>query len=111
MLIKTDDSFQFPNCAISKCAKNKKSGKKNYNIELWLSRRRKLAEQAKQYLPNLFYELGVTNLNKNFSCSIFNPHHADHTTNVTYYADTPTVHCHGCGFHGNIFQVYSVLFS
>ena len=108
---------------------------------LWITRRRELAEQAKPFLPNLLYELGVTNLSKNFHCinpahsdstpsmtyyadthcvhchgcgfhgNIFNPHHADHTPSVTYYADTQTVHCHGCGFHGNIFQVYAAAYN
>ena len=88
-----------------------KRNKKHDNYDEWIRRRRELAEQAKQYLPNLLYELGVTNLNKNFSCSIFNPHHADHTPSVTYYADTQTVHCHACGFHGNIFQVYATAYN
>ena len=92
-------------------AQNAQRAKKNDKFDLWIRRRRELAEQAKQYLPNLLYELGVTNLNKNFSCSIFNPHHADNTPSVTYYADTQTVHCHGCGFHGNIFQVYAAAYN
>ena len=101
----------FKNKNANEIHENANDKRNNDKFDLWISHRRELAERAKQYLPNLLYELGVTNLNKNFSCSIFNPHHADHTPSVTYYADTQTVHCHACGFHGNIFQVYAAAYN
>ena len=66
-----------------------------------------IKEEAKSYLPNLLAELGIDNLSKNFRC--INPNHNDSTPSMTYYADTHCVHCHGCGFHGDIFDVYSLV--
>lgn len=88
-----------------------KHKKKKFSYSDWIRSRKDLADQARQYLPNLLYELGIANLNRNFSCSIFNPNHADHTPSVTYYADTQCVHCHGCGFHGDIFKVYATAYN
>ena len=79
------------------------------NYEAAIRRRKELAEQAKPLITNLLYELGVTDLRKNFHC--INPAHNDSTPSMTYYADTHCVHCHGCGFHGNIFQVYSLVYN
>lgn len=66
-----------------------------------------LKEEAKSYLPNLLAELGVDNLSKNFRCLC--PDHNDSTPSMSYYSDTQKVHCHGCGFHGDIFDVYSLV--
>ena len=84
-----------------------KTKNKAFSYSNWIRRRRELAEQAKPLITNLLYELGVTDLSKNFRC--INPAHNDSTPSMTYYADTHCVHCHGCGFHGNIFQVYSLI--
>ena len=73
----------------------------------WIRQRKELADRARPYLSNLLYELGVHNLNKNFRC--LNPSHSDSTPSMTYYADTHTVYCHGCGFYGDIFSVYSLV--
>ena len=86
-----------------------KSKKKNFSYTDWIRHRRELAEQAKPLITNLLYELGVTDLSKNFRC--INPAHNDSTPSMTYYADTHCVHCHGCGFHGNIFNVYSLIYN
>ena len=84
-----------------------KPKKKASSYSDWLQHRKELADRAKQYLSNLLYELGVTNLSKNFHC--INPVHNDSAPSMTYYTDTNCVHCHGCGFHGNIFQVYATV--
>ena len=56
-------------------------------------------------MPNYLHYRGVDNLSKNFRCLCSD--HKDSTPSMTYYADTQTVHCHGCGFHGDIFSLYA----
>ena len=84
-----------------------KRRKNRDNYEAAIRHRKELAEQAKPLITNLLYELGVTDLRKNFHC--INPAHNDSTPSMTYYSDTHCVHCHGCGFHGNIFNVYAAV--
>ena len=78
-----------------------KKRKNRDKYETYIRLRKELAKQAKPHIVDLLYELGVENLSKNFRC--INPAHNDSTPSMTYYSDTHCVHCHGCGFHGNIF--------
>ena len=69
------------------------------------SKSEELKEEAKKYLPNYLHYCGVDNISKNFRCLCSD--HKDSTPSMSYYADTQTVHCHGCGFHGDIFSLYA----
>ena len=84
-----------------------KKRKNRDKYETYIRLRKELAKQAKPHIVDLLYELGVENLSKNFRC--INPAHNDSTPSMTYYSDTHCVHCHGCGFHGNIFNVYAAV--
>lgn len=73
-------------------------------------KRSEAMQWAKDKLPDYLHTLGVKDLTKNFSCVI--PGHDDKKGSMRYYNNAktkngPVVHCYGCGFHGDIFNLYA----
>lgn len=66
-----------------------------------------IKKEIKDKMPVYLSELGIGDLNKNFSCIIGT--HKDNKPSMHYYADTKTVKCFSCGFNGDIFDLYAVL--
>ncbi|MBR1728079.1 MAG: DUF927 domain-containing protein [Selenomonadaceae bacterium] len=75
---------------------------------VWIDERKKLADEARQFLPNYLTEvLGITKLDQLFTC----PFHADNTASMAYYADSQRVFCFaGCNDKGyDIFELHAAL--
>lgn len=62
-------------------------------------------ENLKMLLPKYLIDNGI-NIKKNFRC--LNPNHNDQTPSMTYYSDTQTVYCHGCGAQYDIFDLFAL---
>lgn len=73
-------------------------------------KRSEAMQPAKDKLPDYLHSLGVKDLTKNFNCVI--PGHDDQKGSMRYYNNAktkngPVVHCYGCNFHGDIFNLYA----
>ena len=62
-------------------------------------------EDLKALLPDYLIGEGI-NLKGNFTC--LNPNHEDKTPSMTYYADSHTVYCHGCGASFDIYDLFAI---
>lgn len=69
------------------------------------SPRTTLIENLKMLLPKYLIDNGI-NIKKNFRC--LNPNHNDQKPSMTYYSDTQTVYCHGCGAQYDIFDLFAL---
>lgn len=65
-------------------------------------------EDLRAMMPTLLEKkLGITNLRRSFCCP--NPDHEDSHPSASYYADTHTVHCFGCGGTWDAFALVGML--
>lgn len=65
-------------------------------------------EELRALMPMLLEKkLGVTNLRRLFRCP--NLEHEDITPSASYYSDTHTVHCFGCGGTWDVFSLVGML--
>lgn len=67
---------------------------------------KKYSNLLKSKLPQYLSMEGITDLKHNFNC--LNPAHQDNNPSMTYYTDSQTVYCHGCGANYDIFDLFAI---